>query len=127
MLSLLLPLLVALPQEPAPADSAEGLKLFEERVRPILQNNCVECHNPSQSKGEFDLSTREALLFEGEFGAWVIPGEPEESELLYLIDHEDKPYMPKDAPQLPQEDRDAIVWVFRTVHKRPDILRRPFD
>ena len=108
MLSLLLPLLAALPQEPASADSAEGLKLFEERVRPILQNNCVECHNPSQSKGEFDLSTREALLFEGEFGAWVIPGEPDDSELLYLIDHEDKPFMPKDAPQLAQEDRDAI-------------------
>ncbi|MCH2101998.1 MAG: PSD1 and planctomycete cytochrome C domain-containing protein [Planctomycetes bacterium] len=108
MLSSFLPLLLVLPQEPTPADTSEGLKLFEERVRPILQNNCVECHNTSQSKGEFDLSTRESLLFEGEFGAWVIPGEPDESELLYLIDHADKPFMPKDAPQLSQEDRDAI-------------------
>ncbi|MAW61850.1 MAG: hypothetical protein CMJ94_13615 [Planctomycetes bacterium] len=112
MISLLLSLLVALPQEPVPADSDEGLRLFEERVRPILQNNCVECHNPSQSKGEFDLSTREALLFEGEFGAWVVPGDPDDSELFYLIDHEDKPFMPKDAPQLSKEDRDALRrWV----------------
>jgi mono/diheme cytochrome c family protein/cytochrome c553 len=88
--------------------SNEGLRLFEERVRPILQNNCVECHNPSKSKGEFDLSTRESLLFEGEYGAWVIPGDPDASELLLLVDHEDKPFMPKDEPQLAAEDRAAI-------------------
>lgn len=106
MFSALLPLFAAVLQHPAPQD--EGLKLFEERVRSILQKNCVECHNPSQSKGEFDLSTREALLFEGEFGAWVIPGDAEESELMILVDHEDKPYMPKDKPQLSAEDRDAL-------------------
>lgn len=88
--------------------SEEGLRLFDERVRPILQNNCVECHNPAKAKGEFDLSTREALLFEGEYGAWVVPGDPEASELLLLVDHEDKPFMPKDEPQLSADDRAAI-------------------
>jgi mono/diheme cytochrome c family protein len=99
-------LLFAAAQQASASD--EGLRLFEERVRPILQNNCIECHNPTKSKGEFDLSTRESLLFEGEYGALVIPGDPDASELLILVNHEDKPFMPKDEPQLSVEDRAAI-------------------
>jgi len=111
--ALLLPAF-AFVQQDAPA---EALQHFRDRVAPILRANCVECHNPDQSKGEFDLSTREALLFEGEYGAWVVPGSAEDSELMVLIDHADKPYMPKDKPQLSRQDRQAIRdWIDAGAH-----------
>ncbi len=39
---------------------------FVKHVQPILEQNCVSCHNPKKAKGDWDLSTRETAFKSGE-------------------------------------------------------------
>jgi len=84
-------------QEPA-AEAGEGLRLFREVVAPTFASNCAECHNPENRKGDLDLTTQEGLLYGGENGN---PLEGEDPLLLQLVEHREKPFMPKKKPQLP--------------------------
>ena len=83
-------------QEPA-AGRDEGLRLFREVVSPLFAASCAECHNAESRKGDLDLTTREALLFGGENGN---PIEGDDPLLLRLVEHREKPFMPKKKPQL---------------------------
>jgi cytochrome c553 len=83
-------------QEPAAA-SDEGLRLFREVVAPLFAGSCAECHNAENRKGDLDLTSRDALLFGGESGS---PLNGDDPLLLRLIEHREKPFMPKKKPQL---------------------------
>ena len=82
-------------------------KTFE-HIRPILEQNCLECHNAKKKKGGLRLDTREKLLEGGENADAVVPGKPGESEMLKRIalapDHED--VMP---PQDEKSDREPLT------------------
>ncbi len=97
---------------PIPADHARqmarGLELFKDSVGPLFKEHCVECHGGEKTKGEFDLTTREALLKGGADGLDIVVGNAKESKLLRLLKHTEEPYMPKKKPQLSD---DAIAQV----------------
>ncbi|MEE3077668.1 MAG: c-type cytochrome domain-containing protein, partial [Planctomycetota bacterium] len=59
---------------------------FAHEVIPILKKHCVECHGGQQAKGGFSINTR-ALFLENEA---AIPGEPDDSLFLHLVQEEDK-------------------------------------
>jgi mono/diheme cytochrome c family protein len=67
---------------------------FNHDVRPILANNCYKCHGPDEAerKGGSDglrLDTRAgALLDQGGYAA-IVPGKPDESELVRRITSQD--------------------------------------
>ncbi len=72
------------------ASAAEGID-FDSEVRPILSDNCFACHGPDGNSREADLrlDTREGLFGdEGDDGT-VVPGDPEESELIRRISSDD--------------------------------------
>ena len=50
---------------PLHADDVD-LRFFENRVRPLLVEKCLDCHgpDPGRREGGLDLSTRESLLQE---------------------------------------------------------------
>ncbi len=104
------------PQAVVAADHARrmqaGLKLFKERVRPILTRSCLDCHGGKATKGNLDLSDRAGLVESGVL---------EEGRLVALVAHTDKPHMPMKAPRLPEAEVDAIRrWVeFGAPYDRP--------
>src|SRR5205809_8068754 len=71
----------------APAD-AEGLELFEKKIRPVLVDKCFSCHSSESRKvqGRLRLDTKEGTLKGAESGAAaVIPGDPDHSLLMKAI------------------------------------------
>ena len=78
--------------------SSEQIEFFEKKIRPVLAENCYECHNSTgKKKGDLALDWREPLLAAGV----VVPGKPEESPLIKAIRHEeDYEPMPSKGPKL---------------------------
>lgn len=75
---------------------------FESRIRPILVNECQECHGATQQKGGLRLDSSEALRKGGDSGPVLFLDPSRESPLLLrLRDESDRFRMPKDRPRLP--------------------------
>jgi hypothetical protein len=69
---------------------------FETEIVPILEANCVRCHNSEARKAELDLSTPQGLFRGGESGESIVTGDADAS-LLYEYVH--------DGSMPPEEDR----------------------
>src|SRR5262249_13559499 len=90
----------------SPAQIAAGIDFFEKQVRPVLAQNCLECHG-EKSKGGLRLDSREAMLSGGDSGPALAPGNPDDSLLIQAIAYHDDPKMPP-AGKLPDKSIDAI-------------------
>ncbi len=67
---------------------------FEKDVRPILQANCIACHNVTTNEGDLVLENVEAILKGGSNGPAIVAGKPEESLLYKLSRRGEEPVMP---------------------------------
>ncbi|MCP3904686.1 MAG: hypothetical protein GY715_13750 [Planctomycetes bacterium] len=99
------------------------IAFFTTEVRPILESECMGCHNPG-GKGipaGLDLTSIATILRGGETGPAVVPGDPDGSLLLravrYEIEDLEMPPPPKndrlgpeDIARLEQWVRDGAVW-----------------
>ena len=100
----------------SPAVAAEPID-FNRQIRPILADACFHCHGPDAASREakLRLDEREGLYRVREGVAVVVPGKPEESELLHRIvsplEDEVMP-PPRAARQLKLEEKDLLRrWV----------------
>ncbi len=67
---------------------------FETKVRPLLAENCLECHGPKKQRGGLRLDSRAALLAGGDNGPAVVPGKPDDSLLIKAVHYASEPQMP---------------------------------
>ena len=76
-------LLLALRGSAAPIDDA----FFRDRIEPILQQRCFECHSHTagKMKGSLTLDSRSGWVNGGKSGAALVPGQPEASRLIQAI------------------------------------------
>jgi hypothetical protein len=85
------------------APSAESIKFFESKVRPILVESCQECHAEKKHKGDLRLDNLPYILRGGEQGPAIVPHKPDESLLIKAVSYADKEMeMPPDG-KLPEE------------------------
>jgi hypothetical protein len=78
---------VGLAADPTPAQ----LQFFENRIRPVLAQNCYKCHSQQSEKvkGGLLLDTREGVLKGGENGPSIVPGNPDKSLLIKAVRYND--------------------------------------
>ncbi|HZR19430.1 MAG TPA: PSD1 and planctomycete cytochrome C domain-containing protein [Verrucomicrobiae bacterium] len=97
--------------EPTPAQ----LQFFENRIRPILADNCYKCHSVQSEKvkGGLLLDSREGVLKGGDSGPVLVPGDPEHSLLIKAVRYTDPDLqMPPKGKQLPDTAiADLVNWV----------------
>jgi mono/diheme cytochrome c family protein len=109
--ALLLPAGLALPPAAAAADPA-GKVDFNRDIRHILSNNCYACHGPDEKvrKADLRLDTREGATD----NAAIVPGKPEQSELVKRISATDGEVMPppKTGKKLTRREIELLTeWV----------------
>ncbi|MFT6180382.1 MAG: hypothetical protein ACJAQT_001594 [Akkermansiaceae bacterium] len=68
---------------------------FNEDIRPLLSNRCYRCHGPDEGdrQAKLRLDTREGALREHKGFAAIVPGNLEDSELIYRIVTDDEDEM----------------------------------
>jgi mono/diheme cytochrome c family protein len=97
--------------------AAQAKTSFAEDVVPILVGHCYSCHTPGgqgNKKSGLDLSTYDGIMKGTKSGKMVIPGDPESSNLVWLLDWRGAPdtHMPLGKKKLSTCDRDTIrEWI----------------
>lgn len=65
--------------------TAEQIRFFEAKIRPLLVEHCLKCHGEKKQWAGLRLDSRAALLKGGDSGAAIVPGKPEKSLLIRAI------------------------------------------
>jgi hypothetical protein len=94
---------------------------FESKIAPILEANCLECHNRNVSKGNLSLTSLKEVLAGGEEGPALVPSAPGKSILLQYISGSN-PDMPKKKDPLPSGQVELIRKWIASGAKWPDTL-----
>ena len=111
--SLAVALVAAAPGRPDRRFDAESVEFFEKKVRPLLVNNCYNCHSANtNSKGGLRVDDRNGLLKGGNRGPAVVPGEPEKSLLIQAVRQTDEELkMPPKKHLSAEEIADLTKWI----------------
>ena len=100
---------------PPATTAAAGKTFYAVRVQPILDDNCVTCHNPDKNKGDLRLDSYELLMKGGKHGAVVKAGDAKGSEMYkrVTLPTEDKHFMPSDGkrPLSREEIKVLELWI----------------
>ncbi|MFP6658593.1 MAG: c-type cytochrome domain-containing protein [Pirellulales bacterium] len=67
---------------------------FEKEILPILQKNCLACHNKSDAESDLVLETPQAIIAGGSEGPSVERGNASASFLMKVATHRSDPAMP---------------------------------
>src|SRR5688572_25109977 len=103
----------AFAQTAAP-DQAALVEFFEKKVRPILANNCFNCHSANtNSQGGLRLDDRNGLIHGGKRGAAIMPGQSHKSLLIQAVRKGGKLKMPPDGQLSDAQIADLETWIDR--------------
>ncbi len=90
---------------------AAAVRFFEEKVRPVLAQKCLSCHNDQAKMSGLSLASRESAMLGGSRGSAVIPGQPGESLLIQAVNRAGSLKMPPTGPLQHQEVAALTEWV----------------
>ncbi|HRQ87666.1 MAG TPA: DUF1549 domain-containing protein, partial [Bacteroidia bacterium] len=93
------------------ASTDDGLKFFEERIRPVLAEKCHSCHSAESEKlkGSLQVDHLQHLLAGGDTGPSLVVGKPDDSLLVEAIAYGNPDLRMPPKEQLPA----AVVEDFR--------------
>ena len=114
---------MALAQDPASA------QFYTEKVVPVLEAHCYQCHGGTAHRGGLSLATKAGMLKGGHDGTVLVPGKPESSLIVKLIRHEgpaDDPMpMPPNKPKLSDDDIAVVEQWVKAGALMPDDAPKP--
>lgn len=97
------------------ADELFAERDFTLKVLPLLKSKCLGCHGEDTAdiKGDYDVRTRDALVKGGESGdAAIVPGDPDESPLMWAVKWEGLEMPPKENDRLTEEQIEVLAnWI----------------
>lgn len=98
--------------ELARRDAAQ-VQFFEKKIRPLLVDNCYNCHSANtNAKGGLRVDDRNGLLHGGERGAAIVPGRPDDSLLLKAVSYADNDLkMPPKKQLTADQVADLTKWI----------------
>ena len=92
--------------------TTEQTEFFESKIRPLLAQNCYQCHS-EQAKilySNLRVDGRAALLNGGDRGPAIVPGDPNSSQLIQAVHYENLKMPP--AGRLSEDQIEVLVrWV----------------
>jgi hypothetical protein len=99
----------------APAFTPAQIEFFEKKVRPVLAEHCLDCHNGTKAKLGLQLNHRDGWLKGSDYRKVVDLKEPAKSVVVRAISHtgeKDIPAMPEERAKLPPEAIAALTeWI----------------
>ena len=102
---------------PTKLQTSQTKKSFREDIVPIFKGRCESCHQPGgegAQKSGLDLTSYAGVMKGTKFGPMVIPGDPDSSNLMLLLDWRASAElrMPHGKRQLSSCDRNDIrAWI----------------
>jgi uncharacterized membrane protein len=98
-----------------PIANIQEAVVYEDVIKPVLQNRCYTCHSSKKQKGGLRVDDPKLLLQGGKGGEAIVPGNATESELLkrMLLPLEDEDHMPPKAKPQPKESEIVLIhwWI----------------
>src|SRR5437879_701986 len=89
----------------------QAAEFFEKSIRPVLVENCFNCHSDRKQKAGLRLDSRQAMLTGGETGPAIVPGHPEQSLLLKAIHYKDELKMPPKGQLRTEQIAALTTWI----------------
>lgn len=95
-------------------DSSHPEVSYNADVRPIFNERCLACHGGVKAEADFSLLFREEALDTTRSGRYaIVPGRPDESELIRRVSHSDpNERMPPEGAPLTEEEIETLeAWI----------------
>ena len=90
----------------------DGISLWKNKIKPLLENNCWKCHGADKVRAGLILTTREGVLKGGEVGPAVDLENPSASLMLQMVSYKDEDHQMPPIGKLPQNKIDALEnWI----------------
>ena len=95
----------SLPAQPAPS--------YAKQIRPFFARYCVECHPAMDPDGGLSLESYKGLMTGGDHGAVLVPGKPDQSRIVRMVEGKTGPRMPPKKAKQPKKEEIALLraWV----------------
>lgn len=93
------------------SQSNAELEFFETTIRPILANQCFQCHGKDTQENELRLDSLQAMIKGGDAGPAIVPGHPDESLLYRAVAHSGELQMPPKKKITSQEIASIRHWI----------------
>jgi hypothetical protein len=106
-------------------DAAEAAKIsYARQIKPILTDNCDECHSADEHKGGFVITSVLTLIKGGKKAApAIIPGKPDDSPFVQYLRGQREPQMPKGNPALTEDELNLVrLWILAGAKDDSDII-----
>ena len=88
-----------------------NLDFFENRIRPLLIEECISCHGPKKSEAGLRVDRLDRILKGGESGPAMVPSSPNDSLILKAVRHDGDLQMPPDKKLTAEQIEDLERWI----------------